>query len=130
MSARKILTFGTFDHLHPGHIAYLEEAGSMGDLFVVIARDSHVEAIKGITPDHHEKKRLQAVQEAFPDATVLLGDTDDYLVPVRAIAPDLIVMGYDQKLPPGISAADLPCPIQKAAPFAPEKHKSSIMRQQ
>lgn len=125
----KILTFGTFDHLHPGHVAYLNEAASKGDLFVIVARDAHVEQIKGVTPDQSEHDRLAALKDAFPDAQVVLGDAEDYRKPVRDINPDLIVMGYDQKLPPGVTEADVDCTILRAAPFDPEIHKSSLLRQ-
>lgn len=129
MASIKVLTFGTFDHLHPGHLAYLNEAASEGDLYIVVARDAHVEEIKGLKPDHAEDDRVSALQQAFPDAAVALGDAEDYLEPVKQINPDLIYLGYDQLLPPGVSEADLPCEIRRAAPFEPEKHKSSIRRQ-
>jgi FAD synthetase len=125
----KVLTFGTFDHLHPGHLAYLEEANVRGDLFVIVARDVHVEEIKGTAPDESEEDRIAALQEAFPEAEVILGDAEDYLEPVRKISPDLIVLGYDQRLPPGVSEEDLQCKTLRAAPLNPEIHKSSIMRQ-
>ena len=125
----KVLTFGTFDHFHPGHLAYLNEAAARGDLFVIIARDHHVEEIKAKRPNQPEQERMQAVQKAFPDATVILGDNEDYLEPVRNINPDLIIMGYDQKLPPGICEEDLPCTVEQAAPFSPDIHKSSRIRQ-
>lgn len=124
----KVLTFGTFDHLHPGHLAYLTEASTRGDLFIIVARDTNVEHIKGHTPDHTEQQRVDALKQAFPDATVLLGDTEDYLKPVREIAPDLICMGYDQQLPPGITEEDLPCEIMRAQAHNPEEFKSSKMR--
>ncbi|MDA0376649.1 MAG: adenylyltransferase/cytidyltransferase family protein, partial [bacterium] len=125
----KILTFGTFDHLHPGHAAYLEEAASKGDLFIVVARDSHVEDIKGKAPDQSEAVRIAALQEAFPAAQVVLGDAEDYLQPVRDINPDLIVMGYDQQLPPGVEESDLPYKVERAAPHNPEEFKSSLRRE-
>jgi FAD synthetase len=125
----KVLTFGTFDHLHPGHLAYLTEAGVKGDLYIVVARDKHVEEIKGNAPDQSEEDRVTALEKAFPDATILLGDSEDYLKPVRSINPDLIVMGYDQRLPPGIEEADLPCPVERAKPHNPEEFKSSIRRE-
>lgn len=128
-SLKRVLTFGTFDHLHPGHIAYLTEAASYGDLFIVVATDHHVRDIKGKAPEQSEEDRLTALKKAFPDADVRLGDHDDYLMPVQQIQPDLIVMGYDQKLPPGVSEHDLPCSIHRATPFEPEKHKSSFLRQ-
>ncbi len=124
----RVLTFGTFDHLHAGHVSYLGFAAMKGDLFVVVARDHHVEAIKGHTPDQSEEDRMKAVQDAFPHATVVLGDASDYLKPVRNIGPDLIVMGYDQRLPPGITEVDLPCPVERAKPLEPEKFKSSFIR--
>ena len=125
----KVLTFGTFDHLHPGHIAYLTEAASKGDLVIIVARSKNVAHIKGKAPHGSDEQRAQALKEAFPDATVLLGDSDDYLKPVRDINPDLIVMGYDQSLPPGVTEEDLPCPIERAAPHKPEEFKTSLRRE-
>src|SRR3989344_8317135 len=123
----RVLTFGTFDHLHRGHRAYLEFAASKGDLFIIVARDSNVRAIKGRDPDHTEEERAAALRQAFPAATVTIGDADDYLKPVRDIRPDLIVMGYDQLLPPGVTESDLPCPVERAHPHEPETFKSSIL---
>ncbi|MBT5237447.1 adenylyltransferase/cytidyltransferase family protein [Candidatus Peregrinibacteria bacterium] len=125
----KVLTFGTFDHLHPGHIAYLSEAAGMGDLTIIVARDRNVEHIKGAAPQGLEQDRLLALEEVFPDATVVLGDSEDYLRPVRDAAPDVIVMGYDQKLPPGVTEDDLPCPVQRAGAYNPEEFKSSLRRE-
>ena len=123
---KRVLTFGTFDHLHPGHIAYLTEAQSKGDLFIIVARDQNVAHIKGKSSDQNEEDRKKALEEVFPEATVLLGDQADYLKPVLEIQPDMIVMGYDQHLPPGISEEDLPCPVERAAPHKPEEYKSSL----
>lgn len=124
----RILTFGTFDHFHPGHQYLLREAASLGDLHVVIARDSNVEHIKGRVPEWDESQRLSAVQEAFPDATVILGDPEDYLRPIAEINPDLILLGYDQRLPPGVTESDLPCEIRRCEAFRPEEFKSSLRR--
>jgi D-beta-D-heptose 7-phosphate kinase/D-beta-D-heptose 1-phosphate adenosyltransferase len=33
------MTNGCFDLLHPGHIAYLEQAATLGDLLVVAVND-------------------------------------------------------------------------------------------
>lgn len=124
----RVLTFGTFDHFHPGHLAYLTEATGRGELFVVVARDASVRLIKNREALQNEEERAAAVRKEFPDATVMLGDPKDYLKPVREVRPDLILLGYDQKLPPGVSESDLPCPIERAKPFEPEKHKSSLRR--
>lgn len=124
----KVLTFGTFDHLHEGHKEYLRYAQSKGELFVVVARDANVQQVKGYQPDHNETERRAALQAEFPDANVRLGDERDYLRPIADIAPDLIILGYDQKLPPKIRQSDLPCPVERAQPHEPEIYKSSLMR--
>ncbi len=121
--------FGTFDGLHPGHLFILNEGKKRGELHVVVARDATVEHIKKRRPDQSQDERKAAIEKAFPDATVLLGSDDgDYLKPVREVAPDLILLGYDQQLPPGIKEEDLPCHIERLASFEPEKYKSSLMR--
>ncbi len=124
----KVLVFGTFDLLHPGHRFVLMEARTRGELFVVVARDANVLKIKGHAPVDDEVVRAKNVRATVPDATVLLGDASDFLVPVRTVQPDLIVLGYDQKLPPGVTDDDFPCPMERLPAFEPEKHKTSILR--
>lgn len=126
----KVLTFGTFDHLHAGHLAYLRFAEAKGELFIVVARDANVEHVKGSAPDHTETERLAALQAEFPTANIRLGDEIDYLKPIRDISPDLIVLGYDQRLPPHINEADFSCEIVRAEAFEPETYKSSLIRKQ
>lgn len=124
----KVLVFGTFDLLHQGHRFVLSEAGKRGKLFVVVARDANVQRIKGRFPVHDEDERMSIIRSAFPHATVELGSVHDFLDPVRAIDPDLILLGYDQGLPPGVKTEDLPCEIERLPPFKPEKYKTSIIR--
>ena len=93
-----------------------------------MARDRNVERIKGFKPSQSETDRKRAIEEIFSTATVILGDPHDFLVPVRAVHPDLIILGYDQVLPPGVSEEDLPCPVERLPAFKPEKYKSSLRR--
>lgn len=45
-----VLTSGCFDILHAGHVEYLEEAKSRGDLLIVLLNsDTSVRQLKGIT---------------------------------------------------------------------------------
>lgn len=124
----KVLMFGTFDHLHPGHLFILKEGSGRGELHVVVARDATVERIKNKRPDYSQDERKAAIEKALPDARVMLGSEDgDYLRPVREVRPDLILLGYDQRLPPGIADSDLPCPVERLPALEPEKYKSSLM---
>ncbi len=124
----RVLIFGTFDLLHPGHLFVFEAAKRRGDVTVVIARDANVLRIKGRPTEQPETERIAAVRRAFPEAEVILGDDTDFLAPVRAVRPDLILLGYDQRLPPGVTDDDLPCPVERVAAFQPETHKSSLRR--
>lgn len=124
----RVLLFGTFDHLHPGHQFVLDEAAKRGEVFVVIARDTNVERIKGRAPDQSEEERKAGVMRELPKAVVLLGDPENFLVPVREVRPDLIILGYDQRLPPGVTEADLLCPVERLPAFHPEQYKSSLRR--
>ena len=124
----RVLLFGTFDHLHPGHLFVFEEAKKRGDVSIVVARDRNVERIKGRAPDQNEEERRKTVLAAIPEAQVVLGDPGDFLAPVRSIKPDLILLGYDQRFPPGVTDADLPCPVERLPAFEPGKYKSSLRR--
>jgi len=97
---RKVLTAGTFDIIHPGHVALLIEAkkiaGDDGELVVIIARDSNVLKFKGREPILREDERLFVVKNLKPVDKAVLGDEKDPLKPVVEERPDIIVLGYDQ----------------------------------
>ncbi len=126
----RVLVFGTFDGLHPGHRFVLTEAQKRGDVTAIVARDENVQKIKGRASVESEQVRMEAIQKEFPTVTVRLGHESDYLIPVREIQPDLILLGYDQKLPPGVSDNDLPYPVERLPAFEPERYKSSLLRQE
>ncbi len=92
----KVLVGGTFDLLHPGHLALLKYAASKGKLYVIIARDSTVEKIKHRKPILPEQARLAIIESLKYVYKAVLGDTSDFLKPVEEIKPDIIVLGPDQ----------------------------------
>jgi len=125
----RILLFGTFDHLHPGHRFVLNAAMERSDdVWVVVGLDANVAKIKGHAPDQSEDVRKRAIEVAYPSAHVLFGHPSDFLARLREIQPDLILFGYDQQLPPGISEENIGVPIERLEPFHPEKYKSSLRR--
>ena len=46
MSSKKVFVSGCFDMLHSGHVAFLKEAASLGDLYVCIGSDKTVYGLK------------------------------------------------------------------------------------
>jgi FAD synthetase len=124
----RVLVFGTFDRLHPGHRFVFEEAQKRGEVTAVVARDTNVQRFKGRAPEQNETERREAIEREYPMITAVLGEADDFFQSVTRHAPDLILLGYDQKLPPGITDADFPCPVERLPAFEPERFKSSKLR--
>ena len=127
-AAKHIMVFGTFDLLHKGHLFLVGEAMRRGRVTVVVARSANVQRIKGRAPMQNDDERLAAIRRAFPSASVVLGTENDFLQPIRDYKPDLLLFGYDQRLPPGITEKDLLCPVERAEAFQPKKYKSSLMK--
>ena len=136
MKKTKVLAFGTFDLLHPGHKSFLNQAKKLGDsLTVVVACDRTIKHLKGITPHHNEKQRVEMLKKLKIADRVLLGQHDfkkKYDI-ILKIKPDIIALGYDQKffiknLPAIIKKLGKRCKIVRLKAYHPRKYKSSIYR--
>ena len=130
--AKRVLCCGTFDHVHPGHVAYLKQARKLGsELYVVIARNENVRRIKGREPDQGEEERMRNVESLGLADDVRLGyagGVGNFLKVVTDIDPDVIALGYDQKAPPGLEESFPECRIVVLEPHCPERFKSSLYR--
>jgi D-glycero-beta-D-manno-heptose 1-phosphate adenylyltransferase len=97
---RLVFTNGVFDLLHPGHVAYLEEARSLGDRLVVgVNADASVRRLKGPTRPlmpEEERRELIAALEAVDLALLFEEDTPERLI--REVRPDVLVKGADWAL--------------------------------
>jgi len=130
---KKILVFGTFDGLHPGHINFFEQAKALGDhLTAVVARDITVNNVKGAFPKRSELLRLKAVKQCEIVDETILGNLGDPYVIIKKIKPDIIALGYDQNsfsagLPEFIKKENLNIEIVRLKACKPEVHKSSLM---
>ncbi|HEX9884497.1 MAG TPA: D-glycero-beta-D-manno-heptose 1-phosphate adenylyltransferase [Desulfobaccales bacterium] len=96
-----VFTNGCFDLLHPGHVAYLEQARSLGDgLIVGVNTDASVKRLlKGagrpVTKEGDRARVLAAL--TCVDKVVLFGD-DTPLELITALRPDVLVKGGDYAL--------------------------------
>lgn len=96
---RIVMTNGCFDVLHAGHVAYLEEAKSLGDrLVVAVNDDDSVRRLKG------EARPINAL----PDRMAVLAGLAavDWVVPfsentparlIGSVMPDVLVKGGDYR---------------------------------
>lgn len=129
---KKVLVFGTFDRLHPGHLNFLKQAKKYGFLFVVVARDKTVKIVKGRLPQHNEKMRKKGVEKTRLAGKILLGNLKNPYILIKKIKPDIICLGYDQKffiqdLPKKIKEFGLKTKIVKLKAYQPNIYKSSKM---
>lgn len=94
---KTVITFGTFDLLHLGHIRILSRARALGDRLVVgVSTDSLNYKKKGFLPIFDQAARIEIVaalkmvdETFFEESLELKGD---YISKYRA---DVLVMGHD-----------------------------------
>jgi rfaE bifunctional protein nucleotidyltransferase chain/domain len=92
-----VFTNGVFDLLHPGHVRYLQQARSLGDVLIVgVNADASVRRIKGPSrPINPERERAEVIAAlACVDAAVIFGEDTPAEI-VRLVQPDILVKGAD-----------------------------------
>jgi rfaE bifunctional protein nucleotidyltransferase chain/domain len=94
---RLVLTNGVFDLLHVGHVAYLQEARTLGDILVVaLNSDESTRAIKGPPrPLMPEQARAQVIAalRCVDCVTIFAQRTAEALL--DALRPEIYVKGGD-----------------------------------
>lgn len=131
---KKVMVFGTYDIVHPGHLNFFRQAKEHGDyLIVVVGRDDTVTSVKERSPLHDEKSRVKKIRSLeLVDKAVLGNKTDKYKV-IERYKPYIICLGYDQyffteKLKEELEKRKLKVKIKRLKPHKPEIHKSSKLR--
>lgn len=95
----KVLVAGKFDLVHPGHLKLFEEAKKLGDqLIVVVARDSRILKNTKSNPTYPENQRKEFLDALTIVDGVILGSEESELEILKEIKPDVICLGYDQKI--------------------------------
>lgn len=125
------MVFGTFDGIHPGHNYLLTQAASMGNLIVIVARDTTVLKVKGRLPVYNETKRLTEIKKHPAVTEATLGNTGPNKTDIiSSFMPDIICLGYDQRtfvddLKNKLSEKNLDIDIKRIDSYKPHLYKSS-----
>jgi glycerol-3-phosphate cytidylyltransferase len=95
--SRTVITFGTFDVSHVGHLRVLERAAALGDRLVVgVSSDALNESKKGRLPVFSQEERLEIVAALKPVDEVFVEESlelkREYILRHKA---DILVMGDD-----------------------------------
>ncbi|KXK52501.1 MAG: Bifunctional sugar kinase/adenylyltransferase [Chlorobi bacterium OLB5] len=92
-----VFTNGVFDIIHRGHVEYLSEAKSLGDILIVgLNSDSSVKMIKGEKrPVVPEENRAIVLANLKPVDYVVIFSEDTPFNLISKIKPDILVKGAD-----------------------------------
>jgi cytidyltransferase-like protein len=94
-----VMLGGAFEIIHPGHIAAVSEARSMGNtLVVVVATDENVEKNKGRPPVTSQAQRVKLVSSLRQVDLALAGNKGSIFDILLRVRPDVVALGYDQRL--------------------------------
>jgi cytidyltransferase-like protein len=95
---KKVFVSGCYDMLHSGHVAFFEEAATLGDLYVGIGSDKTLYELKARWPVNNEKERLYMVSALKPvKAAWINGGSGliDFIDEIRQLKPDIFFVNTD-----------------------------------
>lgn len=134
MGMKVVMAFGTFDIFHLGHQSYLKQAKKLGDyLIVVVARDKTVFGIKKQQTENGEQERLKVIKNSDLADESMLGNLKDKYWVIKKFRPDIIALGYDQKvnlreLKEKLTEFNLKTKIIRLKSHKPKFYKSSKLK--
>ncbi|HFV8316220.1 TPA: adenylyltransferase/cytidyltransferase family protein, partial [Escherichia coli] len=96
---RRVITFGTFDVFHIGHVNILKRAKEFGDLLIVgVSSDSLNFSKKQRYPIYSQEERIEIISSLkFVDHVFIEESLDLKLEYIRKYEANLLVMGDDWK---------------------------------
>lgn len=98
MKKRKVITYGTFDLFHRGHLNILRRAKSLGDHLTVAVSSDAFNAAKGKKSYHTDEDRVAILKAIkYVDEVILENSWDQKVQDVIDHDIDVFVMGDDWK---------------------------------
>ena len=95
---KRILTYGTFDLLHYGHIRLLKRAKELGDYLIVALSTDEFNQLKNKKAYHNyetRKKMLEAIR--YVDLVIPEENWNQKINDVKEYHVDMVIMGSDWK---------------------------------
>ena len=95
---KRVLTYGTYDLLHYGHIRLLKRAKELGDYLVVAISTDEFNAVKGKKAYHDYKTRKEMLEAVrYVDLVIPENTWEQKRDDVLDYKIDIVVMGSDWK---------------------------------
>ncbi len=95
---KKVITYGTFDLFHYGHLRILERAKSLGDYLIVAVSTDEFNSVKGKSctyPYEHRAEIVKAIK--FVDEVIPENNWEQKIDDVKNHGIDIFAMGSDWK---------------------------------
>ena len=93
---RRILTYGTFDLLHYGHINILKRAKALGDYLIVALSTDDFNELKGKKAYHnYETRKMMLEAVRYVDLVIPEENWEQKIDDVKKYQVDIVVMGSD-----------------------------------
>ena len=93
---KRILTYGTFDLLHYGHINLLKRAKALGDYLVVAVSKDSFNELKGKKANHnYETRKMMLEAVRYVDLVIPEENWEQKIDDVKKYDIDIVVMGSD-----------------------------------
>ncbi len=99
---KKVFVSGCYDMLHSGHVAFLEEAASYGELYVGVGSDKTVNELKARKTINSDAERLYMIQalKVVKDAWINSGTGSlDFIEEIKQLKPDIFFVNTDGHTP-------------------------------
>ena len=93
---KRVITYGTYDVLHYGHINLLKRAKALGDYLIVALSSDEFNAIKN-KKSYYTYEQRKAILEAcrYVDLVIPENDWEQKISDVKKYQADIFVMGDD-----------------------------------
>ena len=93
---KRVLTYGTFDLFHEGHVRILKRAKALGDYLIVAISSDEFNALKGKKSVMSYEQRKQVVEAIrYVDLVIPENDWEQKISDVQKYDVDVFVMGDD-----------------------------------
>jgi glycerol-3-phosphate cytidylyltransferase len=93
---KRVITYGTYDLLHWGHIRLLKRARELGDYLIVGLSTDEFNAIKGKAAYHpYEERKMMLEAIRYVDLVIPENNWEQKRDDIRKYEADIFVMGDD-----------------------------------
>ena len=91
-----VFAAGCFNRVHQAHVRMLQAARCLGDeLVLVVSNDAHNKKPNAIPAT----QRVKWLKQLGVADKILVGKPNDFAGSLREVKPQILVLGYDQRLP-------------------------------